>query len=145
MGIGITVGVLSDSFNTAQYGTPPPATTAAQDEKNGYLPQVNVLQDFGGPGNPGTDEGRAICQIVYAEAPHTNEAFATAFISEIGFANNIVALRTQAGCSVIDDDVGYSDEPVFSDGYVAPSSKYGCHQYHDTGQTRYLYILGWRK
>jgi subtilase family protein len=118
-GDGITVGVLSDSFNTAQYGTPPPATTAPQDEKRGYLPQVNVLQDFGGPGSPGTDEGRAICQIVYAEAPHINEAFATAFISEVGFANNIVALRTQAGCSVIDDDVGYSDEPVFSDGYVA--------------------------
>jgi len=118
-GDGITVGVLSDSFNTAQYGTPPPATTAPQDEKKGYLPLVNVLQDFGGPGSPGTDEGRAICQIVYAEAPHINEAFATAFISEVGFANNIVALRTQAGCNVIDDDVGYSDEPVFSDGYVA--------------------------
>jgi Subtilase family len=118
-GDGITVGVLSDSFNTAQFGTPPPATTAPQDEKNGYLPQVNVLQDFGGAGNPGTDEGRAICQIVYAEAPHINEAFATAFVSEIGFANNIVALRTQAGCSVIDDDVGYSDEPFFSDGFVA--------------------------
>jgi len=118
-GDGITVGVLSDSFNTAQYGTPPPATTAPQDEKKGYLPVVNVLQDFGGPGSPGTDEGRAICQIVYAEAPHVNEAFATAFISEVGFANNIVALRTKAGCNVIDDDVGYSDEPVFSDGYVA--------------------------
>jgi hypothetical protein len=118
-GDGITVGVLSDSFNTAQYGTPPPATTAAQDEKTGYLPQVNVLQDAGGPGNPLTDEGRAICQIVYAEAPHVNEAFATAFISEVGFANNIVALRTNAGCDVIDDDVGYSDEAVFSDGYVA--------------------------
>jgi hypothetical protein len=119
-GDGITVGALSDSFNTAQYNTQsPPATTAAQDVKAGYLPQVNVLQDYGGPGTPGTDEGRAICQILYAEAPHINEAFATAEISEIGFANNIVALRTQAGCSVIDDDVGYSDEPVFSDGYVA--------------------------
>ncbi|HXM04225.1 MAG TPA: hypothetical protein VN939_16565 [Chthoniobacterales bacterium] len=119
-GDGITVGVLSDSFNTAQYNTQsPPATTAAQDVKLGYLPVVNVLQDFGGPGNPGTDEGRAICQIAYAEAPHINEAFATAFVSEIGFANNIVALRTQAGCDVIDDDVGYSDEGVFSDTYVA--------------------------
>ncbi len=118
-GDGITVGVLSDSFNTAQFGTPPPATTAAQDVKMGYLPVVNVLQDFGGPGNPGTDEGRAICQIVYSEAPHINEAFATAFASEIGFANNIVALRTQANCDVIDDDVGYSDEGVFSDTYVA--------------------------
>lgn len=118
-GNGITIGVLSDSFNTAQYNSPPPATTAADDVKNGYLPVVNVLQDFGGPGNGGTDEGRAICQVVYSEAPNCNEAFATAFASEVGFANNIVLLRTQANCSVIDDDVGYFDEPVFSDGMVA--------------------------
>ena len=50
---------------------------------------------------------------------HCNLAFATAFASEIGFANNIIALRTQANCDVIVDDVGYSDEPVFSDGYLA--------------------------
>jgi hypothetical protein len=118
-GNGITIGALSDSFNTAQYGTPPPATTAPEDEKLGYLPLVNVLQDYGGPGNPGTDEGRAILQVVYSEATECSEAFATAFISEVGFANNIVALRTQANCAVIDDDVGYYDEPVFSDGMVA--------------------------
>lgn len=119
-GDGITIGALSDSFNTAQYNTQsPPATTAAQDVQRGYLPQVNVLQDYGGPGNPGTDEGRAICQVAYSEAPNCNEAYATAFISEVGFANNIVLLRTQANCSVIDDDVGYYDEPVFSDGMVA--------------------------
>ena len=119
-GDGIIVGALSDSFNTAQYNTQsPPATTAAQDVQIGYLPVVNVLQDFGGPGNPGSDEGRAICQVIYSEAPHCEEAFATAFSSEVGFANNIVLLRTQANCSVIDDDVGYFDEPVFSDGPVA--------------------------
>lgn len=115
-GDGLTVGALSDSFNTAYQNTAsPPATTAAQDVATGYLPVVKVLQDFPN----GTDEGRAICQIIYAEAPHCNLAFATAFVSEIGFANNIVALRTQAKCDIIDDDVGYSDEPVFSDGYVA--------------------------
>jgi Subtilase family len=118
-GNGITIGALSDSFNTAQFGTPPPATTAAQDVKLGYLPSVNVLQDYGGPGTPGTDEGRAILQVVYSEAIDCQEAFATAFVSEVGFANNIVALRTQANCAVIDDDVGYYDEPVFSDGMVA--------------------------
>jgi hypothetical protein len=120
-GDGITVGALSDSFNTAYLNTSsPPATTAQQDVAMGYLPVVNVLQDyFGSYPYYGTDEGRAICQIVYAEAPHCNLAFATAAISEIGFANNIVALRTQANCDIIDDDVGYSDEPVFSDGYVA--------------------------
>jgi hypothetical protein len=115
-GDGITVGVLSDSFNTAyQITSNPPATTAQQDVATGDLPVVNVLQDF----PDGTDEGRAICQIVYDEAPHCNLAFATAFVSEVGFANNIVALRTQANCSVIDDDVGYSDEPIFSDGLLA--------------------------
>jgi hypothetical protein len=122
-GDGITVGVLSDSFNTAQYNTSsPPATTADQDVTTGDLPVVNVVQDFGvfgGPGNPGTDEGRAICQIIYDEAPHCNLAFATAALSEVGFANNIMALRSQAGCDVIVDDATYFDEPVFSDGLVA--------------------------
>jgi hypothetical protein len=119
-GKGIIIGALSDSFNTAQYGNPPSATTAAEDVKMGYLPAgVNVLQDYGGPGNPGTDEGRAILQVLYSEAIDCTEAFATADVSEVGFANNIVALRTQANCAVIDDDVGYYDEPVFSDGMVA--------------------------
>jgi hypothetical protein len=120
-GEGVTVGVLSDSFNTAYLNTQnPPATTTQQDEASGDLPKnVDVLQDFTNGGLGGTDEGRAMCQIVFDEAPHCNLAFATAFASEIGFANNIVALRTQANCDVIVDDVSYSDEPVFSDGYLA--------------------------
>ncbi|MFY9989259.1 MAG: S8 family serine peptidase [Chthoniobacterales bacterium] len=118
-GNGITIGVLSDSFNTAQYAKHPPRTTAEVDEKDGYLPVVNVLQDWGKPGKPGSDEGRAICQIAYAEAPSCNEAFATGNYSEVGFANNIVRLRTEANCDVIDDDLGYYDEPVFSDGIVS--------------------------
>ena len=114
-GDGITVGVLSDSFNTAQFNTSsPPATTADQDVITHDLPVVNVVQDY-----PGTDEGRAICQIIYDEAPHCNLAFATAAESEVGFVNNIIALRTQAGCDVIVDDAIYLDEPVFSDGLVA--------------------------
>jgi len=118
-GQGITIGVLSDSFNTARFAKHPPRTTAEQDEKHGYLPVVNVLQDSGGPGHPGSDEGRAICLIAYAEAPSCNEAFATANPSEVNFAKNIVRLRTEANCDIIDDDVGYFDEPVFSDGIVS--------------------------
>jgi hypothetical protein len=119
-GQGITIGALSDSFNTAQFDQKnPPATTATKDEKLGYLPKVNVIEDWGGPGHPGTDEGRAILQIAYAEAPQCNEAFATAYNSEVNFAKNIVRLRTEANCSIIDDDVGYYDEPVFSDGIVS--------------------------
>lgn len=118
-GDGMTIGVLSDSFNTARFAKHPPRTTAEQDEKDGYLPIVDVLEDSGGPGHPGTDEGRAICLIVYAEAPGSNLAFATANPSEVNFANNIVRLRTEANCDIIDDDVGYYDEPVFSDGIVS--------------------------
>jgi Subtilase family len=121
-GQGITIGVLSDSFNTAYQNTSsPPATTASQDVATGDLPVVNVIT-VGGISQDapnGTDEGRAICQLIYDEAPKCQLAFATADFSEVGFANNIIALRTQAGCSVIDDDVGYFDEPVFSDGLVA--------------------------
>jgi hypothetical protein len=119
-GDGITVGVLSDSFNTAYLNVQnPPVTTAAQDVKTGDLPVVNVLEDFDNGGFGGTDEGRAMCQIVYDCAPHCNLAFATAAASEVDFANNIVALRAQANCDVIVDDVGYSDDPVFSDGFLA--------------------------
>jgi hypothetical protein len=119
-GQGITIGALSDSFNTARFDLKhPPATTAQKDEKLGYLPKVKVLEDYGEAGHPGTDEGRAILQIAYAEAPQCNEAFATAYSSEVNFAKNIVRLRTEAKCSIIDDDVGYYDEPVFSDGIVS--------------------------
>lgn len=119
-GDGITVGVLSDSFNTALLNVQnPPFTTAAQDVKTGDLPVVNVLEDFDNNGLGGTDEGRAMCQIVYDCAPHCNLAFATAFVSEVDFANNIVALRAQANCDVIADDISYSDDPVFSDGLLA--------------------------
>src|ERR1700747_2287186 len=119
-GDGITVGVLSDSFNTAYLNVQnPPATTAAQDVKTGDLPVVNVLEDFDNGGFGGTDEGRARCRVVYDCAPHCNLAFATAFVSEVDFANNIVALRAEANCDVIVDDVSVSDDPVFSDGFLA--------------------------
>ena len=46
-GDGITVGVLSDSFNTAQYNTSsPPATTADQDVITHDLPVVKVVQEL---------------------------------------------------------------------------------------------------
>ena len=54
-GDGITVGVLSDSFNTAQLNvSSPPATTAADDVRTGDLPVVNVLQDYDAGGLGGT-------------------------------------------------------------------------------------------
>ncbi len=107
-GAGVKVGVLSDSFDTG------PGSYAA-DITSGDLPSgVSVLQDFAG----GTDEGRAMAQLIYDEAPGSTLAFATAFNGVTSFANNIKALR-DAGCKVIVDDVSNLGEPFFQDGPIA--------------------------
>ena len=140
-GSGVTVGVLSDSFNCyaiyASPGSGVPASgtngyapngftaTYSDDQTSGALPAgVNVVGEanclsYGAPDQlPFTDEGRAILQIIHAVAPGAGLAFHTADPTEAAFATGIVALQ-QAGAKVIDDDVGYADEPVFQDGLVA--------------------------
>ena len=59
-------------------------------------------------------------QIVHDVAPGAQLFFATADVSEAGFAANILALRDAPyNCDIIIDDVFYFDEPVFQDGIVA--------------------------
>jgi subtilase family protein len=144
-GAGITVGVLSDSYDCypvyAANGVPAGGTngyanngfntTAAQDMATGDLPtSVNVLKeatcmDYGQPIQlPFGDEGRAIMQIVHDVAPGAGLAFYTAENSEADFANGIGQLAASvasggAGAKVIVDDVGYFDEPFFQDGLEA--------------------------
>ena len=137
-GSGITVGIISDSFNcNAVYDTANPTATHkgnyADDVQLGALPAgVNVIkEDPAANGNacPGTDEGRALAQIVYAVAPGVKLAFYTADGSEADFAQGIqtLALSTAkkdpnglsgGGAQIIDDDVGYFDEPVYQEGEV---------------------------
>ncbi len=75
--------------------------------------------DYGAPEQlPLTDEGRAILQIVHAIAPGAGLSFYTAVNTEADFANGITTLASD-GAKVIDDDVGYPDEPFFQDGLVA--------------------------
>jgi hypothetical protein len=102
-GTGVTVGILSDSFNTS--GS---ADTMRTDIANGYLPaNTRILQD-----SPhGTDEGRAMAELVHEIAPGASILFATANGGQAGFAHNIIALA-QAGAKVIVDDVGYFAEPA---------------------------------
>jgi len=107
-GTGVKIGVLSDSYN-ARGG-------ATDGIASGDLPAngVQVLQDI----QFGSDEGRGMLELIHDLAPGSPLAFATAFASETGFANNIIALKN-AGCKVIVDDVIYLDEPYFQDGIVA--------------------------
>jgi hypothetical protein len=125
-GTGISIGVMSDSFDASA------ATTdrAAADTAAGELPNVVVLEDLPLGSDP-TDEGRGMAQIVYDVAPGSRLAFATAFNGEVSFANNIRALAGLPGFTkdpaiqqgfkgdVVCDDVSYLTEPMFSDGIIA--------------------------
>jgi hypothetical protein len=127
-GSGVTVGILSDSFNKASSA----ATHASEDVASGDLPgsanscegektPVKVLEDAASEEG---DEGRAMAQIVHDVAPGASLAFATAFKSEGSFAKNIERLAKPvgeegAGADVIVDDVAWFEEPFFQEGPIA--------------------------
>jgi hypothetical protein len=138
-GEGLTVGVLSDSYNQATEAVSggPIATKAFDDVTTQDLPggenscpgeQSPVLAlepyKFGEEGEPPFDEGRAMLQIVHDIAPKAKLAFTSAFNGEVAFAKGIEKLAEPvlaggAEANVIVDDVGYFAEPFFQDGPVA--------------------------
>ena len=133
-GKGITIGVLSDSYNVAtEASADAPITTHASDDvasgdlpgtnnPDGYTSPVVVLQDGStDPSDENEDEGRAMLQIIHDMAPGANLAFCTAGETITDFAKNIVSLRTNPStqCDILVDDIGFDDEPFFSDGIVS--------------------------
>ncbi|MEM6859000.1 MAG: lamin tail domain-containing protein, partial [Pseudomonadota bacterium] len=109
-GTGITIGVLSDSFDTS--GNP---IDYAADIASGDLPAgINLLDDT----ISGSDEGRAMAQLIYDIAPGSDLAFHTAFGGQADFAQGILDLAA-AGSDIIVDDVFYIAEPFFQDGIIA--------------------------
>ncbi len=127
-GAGVTVGVMSDSYNTSSQSS----KSAKDDVASGDLPN---LQN-GNAKSPGvkfliepsrllgllsTDEGRGMAQIVHDVAPGADLCFATANSTPATFARNIRTLRTNPKCNadVIVDDIIYLTEPMFSDGIIA--------------------------
>lgn len=127
-GKGITIGALSDSYDTATTTAAgdPLTIHAAHDVKSGDLPgrgnqrnsgPVVVIEDGTDPASD-IDEGRAMLQIAHDVAPGSKLCFATAFTGLLGFADNIRRLadkKGKCGADVVVDDVGYFDEPFFSD------------------------------
>jgi len=135
-GDGIKIGVLSDSYSSIPSGTtatlplqpsppvPPsflPQTfntnTAAADIINRDIPAtIHVLPVT--PAISGSDEGRAMLQIVHDIAPGAELYFRTGFHTAGDMARGIKELR-DAGCKIIVDDITYSTEPFLKDGVVA--------------------------
>lgn len=130
-GSGVTIGALSDSYDTATVTTDGATLTdhAADDVASGDLPgvgnrahsrPVTVVQDDAGGAT--FDEGRAMLQVAHDVAPGAALCFATARTGDLGFAANIRRLADPSGrcrADVLVDDTTYYDEPFFSDGPIS--------------------------
>ncbi len=116
-GSGVTIGVLSDSFNTLG--------GANDDIASGDLPgagnplgntiPVNVLEESA---IIASDEGRAMIQLIHDVAPGADFIFHTGVSSQAGFADAVTELA-EAGADIIVDDILYLREPMFQDGVIA--------------------------
>jgi subtilisin family serine protease len=111
-GQGVDVGIISDSINKVGGGV------AASQASGDLPPSVTVLSD---QASGGTDEGRAMAEIVYDEAPGISRIlFGSAFsppapVAKAQMIDSLVA----AGADVIADDTAFFSEPFFQDGVVA--------------------------
>jgi len=121
-GSGQKVCALSDSYNRSSTA----ATTAQDDIASGDLPgpgnpagrtaPVDVLDDS----EPGSDEGRAMLQLIHDIAPGAELGFHTAFGGIATFVHGIrdLADPDKGDCDIIVDDVRYNSEPFFQDGPI---------------------------
>jgi Subtilase family len=106
LGSGVKVCVLSDGV-----------TSLTSEVAAGRLPAgVDVVSGQEGWG----DEGTAMLEIIHQMAPSATLGFATARLSDVSMAANIIALRNAPhNCDIIVDDYTYFLEPAFQDGIIA--------------------------
>jgi subtilisin-like proprotein convertase family protein len=106
-GVGTKICALSDGVDSLD-----------ESQAAGELPAVDVLPGQEGEG----DEGTAMLEILHDVAPNAELGFATAaasFSTDADFAANIRALRFDAGCDILVDDILYFNESPFQDGLIA--------------------------
>jgi hypothetical protein len=110
-GTGIRIGILSDSFDCLG--------GAAAGVVSGDLPPgTTVLLD--GCAIGGTDEGRAMAELIHDVAPGAILGFHIAGVGQAGFADGITALAgPMFNADIIVDDILYLREYMFQDGIVA--------------------------
>lgn len=127
-GSPVKVGTLSDSYN-ALGGAP------ADVVSNDLPPDVVVLKEIPVIAE-GTDEGRAMMQIVHDIAPGSKQYFRSGTGGQADLAQGILDL-VNAGMNVIVDDITFFDVPFFQDGYPAQAAtnaiKDGVHYFSAAG------------
>jgi subtilisin family serine protease len=116
-GSGITIGIVSDSFDAS--GVRAATEIASGDlpglrNPDGYRKRVRVLKDT----RFGTDEGRAMAQIIFDIAPQARLLFHAGASNEADFATAVRELA-RAGADIIVDDIGFATETFFQDGTAA--------------------------
>ncbi|MEL6380110.1 MAG: S8 family serine peptidase [Pseudomonadota bacterium] len=109
-GAGSAIGVLSDSFDNLN--------GFAADVASGDLPGNITILDELPASEEGSDEGRAILQLIHDIAPGAGLLFDSAFLGVANFAQGIIDLAN-AGANIIIDDVVYFSEPFYQDGPIA--------------------------
>lgn len=119
-GAGNKIGVLSDTYNALGGEAAGIASGDLPGAANpfGNKTPVEVLSDLPG----GSDEGRAMIELIHDVAPGSKLAFHTAFGGFADFAQGIIDLHN-AGCNIIVDDVSYFAEPPFQDGLIAQAAE----------------------
>jgi hypothetical protein len=124
IGRGISIGIVSDSFDGAANVPRASVGVASGDlpgpgNPDGYTQPVVVLKDDSG--SDATDEGRAMAEIVHDIAPAAKISFSTCGATQSSMAASIRNLRTSSAtlCDIIVDDIGFPDEPFFSDGIIS--------------------------
>jgi hypothetical protein len=123
LGRNISVGLVSDSYDRATGVPRANAGVASGDlpgpgNPDGYTQPVVILRD---DDTSGSDEGRAMAEIVHDIAPAAKLCFAASGNTQVSMAQSIRNLRTnsQTLCDIIVDDIGFADEPFFSDGIIS--------------------------
>ncbi len=115
-GRGITIGVISDSYDrdSEAHQNIDTGDLPGIGNPKGYTTPINVIADGTNP--YGKDEGRAMMQIIHDIAPGAKLMFHSVS-SKAEMASAIVKLQQQ-GTDVIVDDLGFVNQSFFQDGIV---------------------------
>ena len=133
-GSGITVGVMSNSYDTQPVSSDNLSRATVDviqgdlpgvENTHGYEEPVVVLKEY--PYGTASDEGRAMMHIVHDVAPGAKLAFHTSSLSPRNFEEGFKALAglndKNLKSNIIVDDITFITEPFFGDGRISEAIK----------------------